>query len=99
MATKIKSLEKKENLSEWQRQQKEKKAANPNHVEYHYQHPEIDPWKLKKMEDNYYRENVPALKEMKFQFGAGRRNNKEVNRIINEYKIKAAQRNFDAINK
>lgn len=82
--TKLKQLEKPDLLSNWQKQQKEKRHYNP---EMYLKRQEIDPWALGRMETEIIKQNIPALAKLQFGFSARHRNNKEMNQIINNQKM------------
>lgn len=81
---KLKTLNKPDTLSQWQKEQQQKNYYNP---EMYLKQPTIDPWALGRKETKIVKEVIPATSNLNFQFTARHRNNKEMNRAIHDQKI------------
>lgn len=92
--TKLKHLQKEDLLSQWQKEQREKKYYNPHMF---LNAPKINPWNIGQMETNKVKKEIPSLKNLQFGFSARHRNNKEMNQIINNQKILQKAKLFEQI--
>ena len=82
--TKLSTLSKDTTLSQWQKEQKQKHHYNP---EMYLQPPTIDPWAIGRKETDIVKKNIPSIAKLQFGFSASRRNNKEMNRVIEDQKM------------
>lgn len=83
--TKLKTLNKDENLTEWQKDQKKKNYYNPSF--FLKQETKLDPWEIGRRETQKVKNEIPVLSDLKFGFSARHRNNKEVNNLIRNQKM------------
>lgn len=86
--TKLKHLDKEEFLTDWEKSQRRNQHRNP---QFFIQLNEIDPWEIKRQEENIIKKNIPALKDYRYPL---KYNNREMNQIIQNKKWDSMKNNF-----